>query len=205
VSDFSKPCRPFVFISLFILCYFFYFFLLRFVCVFSFTYVCMLRLLHSCEIKNNCANCVIYDIRVRIPWFEIFALTVTVLRSQLRVGMDWRPRRVDPVKWPWSNSMKQDCNCTDTYTCRPTCTMSLKRLYEKCIEWQWPNLFIPYLCQLFPHDEDEDLSRYSNKIESVSFRKCPLYRCFTYKYLESDVRITNIYQIMAGVSEWAVY
>jgi len=47
----------------------------------------------------------------------------------------------------------------------------------------------------------EDLSRYSNEIESVGLRKCPYYH---YLNQESDVTITNIYQslphVMAGNS-----
>jgi len=37
----------------------------------------------------------------------------------------------------------------------------------------------------------EDLSRYSNKIESVGLRKCPYYHCLTKKVI--DNRVTNIF------------
>jgi len=41
---------------------------------------------------------------------------------------------------------------------------------------------------------NEDLSRYSNKIESVGLRKCPYYRYLIEKVTTTDVRITNISQ-----------
>jgi len=40
----------------------------------------------------------------------------------------------------------------------------------------------------------EDLSRYSNKIESVSLRRCPYYRYLIEKVTPTDIRITNISQ-----------
>jgi len=42
----------------------------------------------------------------------------------------------------------------------------------------------------------EDLSRYSNKIESVDLRKCPYYRYVIEKVTSTDVRITNISQTL---------
>jgi len=42
----------------------------------------------------------------------------------------------------------------------------------------------------------EDLSLYSNKIESVGLRKCPYYRYLTEKVTCTDVRITNISQTL---------
>jgi len=40
----------------------------------------------------------------------------------------------------------------------------------------------------------EDLSRYSNKIQSVGLRKCPYYRYVIEKVTSTDVRTTNISQ-----------
>jgi len=40
----------------------------------------------------------------------------------------------------------------------------------------------------------EDLSRYSNKIESVGLRKCPYYRYLIEKVTSTDVRTANISQ-----------
>ena len=40
----------------------------------------------------------------------------------------------------------------------------------------------------------EDLSRYSNKIESVGLRKCPYHRYVIEKVTSTDVRTTNISQ-----------
>ena len=40
----------------------------------------------------------------------------------------------------------------------------------------------------------EDLSRYSNKIESVGLRKCPYYPYLIQKVTSTDVRTTNISQ-----------
>jgi len=42
----------------------------------------------------------------------------------------------------------------------------------------------------------EDLSRFSNKIELVSLRKCPYYYYLTRKVTESDVTITHNSQSM---------
>jgi len=39
---------------------------------------------------------------------------------------------------------------------------------------------------------EEDLSRYSNKIESFDLRKCPYYRYLIEKMKPTDVRTTNI-------------
>ena len=40
----------------------------------------------------------------------------------------------------------------------------------------------------------EDLSRYSNQIESDGLRKCPYYRYLIEKVTSTDVKITNISQ-----------
>jgi len=40
----------------------------------------------------------------------------------------------------------------------------------------------------------EDLSHYSNQIESVGLRKCPYYRYLIEKVTRTDVRITNTSQ-----------
>jgi len=40
----------------------------------------------------------------------------------------------------------------------------------------------------------EDLSRYSNKIESVGLRKCPYHRYLIEEVTSTDVRTTNISQ-----------